>query len=248
MEFRQYFSIIPRRWPIIVFATLVALVVAVGFALRGPRAYEATVRLAVSLSSDAVPATSPPASVTGIAPQVPLRPGELAPYAYYREYYGWLAAEYLADDLSEIIKSDVFLSDVGATLGEDVRQALVKDVIRTKKTHRILEITVQAPTAEQAKEIAGGINRAVQEHGGKYLAQLSSPAGQVAILDTPVARASSTTGSQVLDIIIRVFAGLVIGLFLAVVAEYFDSTLRSAREAERALALPVLGQIPTASR
>src|SRR5581483_10832419 len=97
---------------------------------------------------------------------------ESAPYLYYRDYYYWLAAEYLADDLSEVVRSDSFIADVGATLNEDVRKVLVPSVIRTKKTHRILEVTVQAPQADQAERIADGINRVIQEKGGKYLGQL----------------------------------------------------------------------------
>jgi capsular polysaccharide biosynthesis protein len=248
MEFRQYFSIIPRRWPVIAFATAVALVVAVVFALRGPRAYEATVRLAVSLGGDAAQATAAPPSFPGATVQGSSTASEVPPYVYYRDYYAWLAAEYLADDLSEVIRSDSFLADVGSFLDEDVRRVLVRDVIRTKKTHRILEVSVQAPQPEQAERIAAGINRVIQDEGGKYLAQLATPSGKIAVLDKPVARPASATGSQVLDIGIRTLAGLVIGLFLAVVAEYLDSTLRTARDAERALALPVLGQIPADSR
>src|SRR5581483_12371532 len=88
---------------------------------------------------------------------------ESAPYVYFRDYYYWLAAEYLADDLSEVLRSDRFISDVGKYLDEDVRRVFVRDVIRTRKTHRILEVTVQAPQPEQAERIAAGINRVISE-------------------------------------------------------------------------------------
>jgi capsular polysaccharide biosynthesis protein len=254
MELRQYLSIIPRRWPIIVFATAVALIVAVAFALRGPRAYESTVRLAVSLGGDAgLSQAAPDPSAIGAALPPTLPQGARAlpenpPYLWFRDYYYWLAAEYLADDLSEVIKSDSFIADVGATLNEDTRRVLVREVLRTKKTHRIIEVTVQAPQAEQAERIALGINRVIQEHGRKYLGTLDTPSGQIAVLDKPVVRPASTTGSLIADLVIRTLAGFVIGLFLAVVAEYFDSTMRTAQEAERALGLPILGQIPEAAR
>ena len=45
MELREYLDIVQRRWPIIAAATLLALVVAAFWALRGPRAYEATTRI-----------------------------------------------------------------------------------------------------------------------------------------------------------------------------------------------------------
>src|SRR5581483_11646764 len=244
MEIRQYFSIVPRRWPIIVVITLLTFVIAGAWALRGPRAYEATVRLAVSLGGD-------PAAIAGasqISPPIPATGGgqDLPPYVYFRDYYYWLAAEYLADDLSEVLRSDRFISDVGKYLDEDVRRVFVRDVIRTRKTHRILEVTVQAPQPEQAERIAAGINRVISEQGGKYLAQLATPSGQIAVLDRPVARPATTTGSQTLDLGLRGLAGLVIGLFVAFVVDYFDSTIRTAQEAERTLGLPVLGQIPAA--
>src|SRR5437867_4266726 len=52
MELREYLDIVQRRWPIIAAATLLALVVAAFWALRGPRAYEATTRIIVSVSAD----------------------------------------------------------------------------------------------------------------------------------------------------------------------------------------------------
>src|SRR5437899_11227474 len=110
MEFRQYLEILQRRWPIIVLATAVALLASVIFAARGPRAYEATVRLAVSLGGDptGLSTTAPPPS--GARPELIPPPGspggagsDLPPYLYFKDYYYWLAAEYLADDLGEII-------------------------------------------------------------------------------------------------------------------------------------------------
>src|SRR3954452_15880600 len=164
MELRQYLSIIPRRWPIIAIVTLVALIASVAFSFRGPRAYEATVRLAVSLSGD-LPLTAANISALSGPGGPPPPSAEVAPYVWYKEYYAWLAAEYLADDLSEVIRTDSFMSDVGKILDEDVRRVFVRDVIRTRKTHRILEITVQAPQPEQAERIAAGINRVIQEQG-----------------------------------------------------------------------------------
>ncbi len=239
MELRQYLSIFARRWPIIALVTIVALVVAIAFAFRGPRAYEATVRLAVSLGAD--PQGNPPP-----IPAQAARSADAVPYAYFRDYYYWLAAEYLADDLGEVIRSDSFIADVGNYLDQDVQRVLVRDVIRARKTHRILEVTVQAPEAAQAERIAAGINRVVQEHGAKYLAQLASPSGQISVLDKPVVRPATTTGNFILDLGLRTLAGVVVGLFLALVMEYLDSTLRTAQDVERGIGLAVLGQIPRA--
>ena len=45
-------------------------------------------------------------------------------------------------------------------------------------------------------------------------------------------------------IALRGVVGLFAGLLLAAAADYLDSRLRSGREVERSLGLPVLGEIP----
>jgi capsular polysaccharide biosynthesis protein len=69
--------------------------------------------------------------------------------------------------------------------------------------------------------------------------------GQVVLIDPPTVRASTTTGSRWLDLALRGGLGLLVGLLLAVVLEYLDSRLRTAREVEQYLGLPVLGEIPS---
>ncbi len=224
MELRDYVSVVQRRWPIVAAITVLALLVGAFFTLRGPRAYEATIRLAVSAGADA--RTDAP------------------PYVYYRDYYAWLASEYLADDLSEIIKSDAFATDVKQALNDNTEGGTIRQVIRTKKTHRILEVTVQAPTVEQASRMSTAIDQVIRTQGAKYLAQLSSPNNQIARIDEPSVHPATTTPSQALDITLRGLVGLLAGLLLAVVAEYLDSRLRSARDVESTLGLRVLGEIP----
>ena len=58
-------------------------------------------------------------------------------------------------------------------------------------------------------------------------------------------KAATTTGSLLADIGLRTLLGLMAGLFLAFVVDYLDSTLRTRHDAERALGLPVLGEIPS---
>jgi capsular polysaccharide biosynthesis protein len=228
LEVRDYLAVLQRRWKIILALGLVALAVATIAALRGPRAYEATIRIAVSTGDRAA--------------------GDAAPYLYYREYYNWLASEYLADDLSEVVRSDSFAADVAAELNEQVSRAAIREVVRARKTHRILEVTVQAADADQATRIAGAVAEVIRAKGGKYLAQLATPSGQLAVLDQPVARPATTTGSLMLDIGLRTALGLILGVFLAFLIDYLDSSVRSSRDVERFLGLPVLGEIPTSGR
>jgi capsular polysaccharide biosynthesis protein len=224
LELRDYVAVLKRRWPIVATVTILSLIVGAFFTLRGPRSYEATIRLAVSAGADAR--------------------ADAAPYSYYRDYYAWLASEYLADDLSEIIKSDAFAADVKQALNENLDGAAIRQVIRTKKTHRILEVTVQAPTPEQAERLGLAVDRVIRSEGAKYLAQLSTPNNQIARIDDPAVHPATTTPTQALDIALRGLVGFLAGLLLAFLAEYLDSRMRSARDVEQSLGLRVLGEIP----
>jgi len=224
LELRDYFGVLRRRWPIVAAVTLLALLIGSAFTLRGPRAYESTVRLAVSAGADAR--------------------ADTPPYVYYRDYYAWLASEYLADDLSEIIKSDAFAADVRNALGDNTEAGAIRQVIRTKKTHRILEVTVQAGTPEQVERMATAVDQVIKTQGGKYLAQLASGSSQIARIDDPAVHPATTTPSQILDIALRGLVGFFAGVLLAAAVEYFDSRVRSAHDIRRSLGLRVLGEIP----
>jgi capsular polysaccharide biosynthesis protein len=226
MDLREYADVIRRRWLIIVAVTVLSAIVAGAWAWRGPRAFEATTRMTVS-----------------VAPKS--GPGEVAPYEHFREYYAWLSSEYLADDLSEIIRSDAFAEDIRLALNEDVDRSAIRDVVRARKTHRILEVTVFASSADRARRIGMAVGDVIQTKGSKYLAQLAEPSAQVVVIDEPVVKAATTTGSQLADIGLRTLLGLMAGLFLAFVVDYLDSTLRTRNEVEQALGLPVLGEIPS---
>lgn len=224
MEIRDLLSAIQRRWRIVAFVTLLALVVGGFFTLRGPLAWESTIRLAVSTGADTR--------------------ADAPPYVYYRDYYAWLASEYLADDITEVIKSDAFLSDVAAHLNEPLTGSSIRHALRAKKTHRIVDVTVQAPTADQARRIAGAIAEVIRTQGSKYLRQLATANSQIAVIDGPDTLPATTTPSQALDIGLRGALGLLAGLFLAWIVDYIDSTLRTSADVQRALGLPILGEIP----
>src|SRR5688500_4308156 len=96
MELLQYWEIVRRRWWLPAALTLVALVASAGVALRGAAAWETEMRLAIS--------TQPTVD-------------RLTSLYYDPIYYANLSSEYLADDLSEIIRSEAFANDVLAELG-----------------------------------------------------------------------------------------------------------------------------------
>lgn len=233
MEFREYVAVVQRRWPIVLVLTALTLLVSGVFALRGPKAYEAQVRLAVSVGKPAV----------GAPPET-----EQPPYVYQRDYYQWLASEYLADDLSEIIQSDAFAARVSSRVNEEITKADIRDVARVRKTHRILDVTIQAGRPDLAERVVAAIIQEIQQNGHIYLAELASDRGQVVAIDEPQVKPATTTRSLAADLGLRGALGLFAGLALAFIVDYLDSTVRSSREVERILGLPVLGEIPAPGR
>jgi polysaccharide biosynthesis transport protein len=229
LELRDYFGVLRRRWQVILLTTAIVGIIATALTLRGPRSYESTVRLAVSISTNRA----------AVGPD---------PYPHFADYYAWLSSEYLADDLSEIIKSDAFAADVATHLNEDVVRSQFREVVRPKKTHRLLEVTVQAGSPDSARRIASALVDVIRTQGPKYLAQMDQSGAKIVAIDTPTARAATTTGSQYLDIALRGSFGILFGLFLAFLVDYFDTRVRTARETERALGVPVLAEIPQEPR
>ncbi|HHX63803.1 MAG TPA: hypothetical protein GX702_02820, partial [Chloroflexi bacterium] len=116
MELVRYWRIIVKR--IWIIAALLAVVL-VSYLLLTPRpapSYTANMRF-----------------VVGIPPE----DGDGRYYTYDR-HYTWLTAEYLVDDLSEIVKSHAFARDVAAIAGLNVPTGAIQGATMTSKLHRIL--------------------------------------------------------------------------------------------------------------
>ena len=52
MELKAYGSVVRRRWRLVALITLLTLAASTAFALRGPSAYQATMKLAISVVPD----------------------------------------------------------------------------------------------------------------------------------------------------------------------------------------------------
>ena len=95
-------------------------------------------------------------------------------YYTYDQYYTWLTSEYLADDLSEVVRSQVFAQDVSKRLGNTVPAGVIQGATNPQKTHRILTVSITTGSAEQSMAIAGAAAAALQEQGDKYFAQVNA--------------------------------------------------------------------------
>ncbi len=224
MELRHYGAIIWRwRW-------LVLAVAAVTFAAsflvqtREPVLYQTTVRLALN-------------------PNLPLTSGDYSPAQHY--YYENIAAEYLNDDIMEIVESQSFrqaaAARASAALGRPVNGA-----IENKKAHKVMRFTVTADDPEQAKALGKAIAELLSEPDSRYFQMLVSYKPTVTLADEIVAAQITAPSRAYLYLLLRVLLALGAGLGLAFLLEYLDDTLRSARDVESA-GLVVLAEIPSAA-
>ena len=223
MELREYGALLWRRWPIWVGLTVLALIFSTIYSLLGPNAYDSSLRVAVG--------TEPLPTAVGY---------------YDPNYYAWLSSEYLADDLSELLKSEAFAQDVSSFVGYRVDARAIADVTRTKKTHRLIDVTISAPTAEQAQALGQAFEQAVNARLPAYFPQLRVQNAHVAVVNHPAVSRALSPPLLLGSIALRTAVGLVLGLALAFLVDYLDASVRDRAEAEQLLGMPLLAEIPRA--
>ena len=222
MELREYWTILSRRWPLVAVVTLITLVASTLMVAFGPTLYKAEFRLTVSVKPEP-------------------RQGN---YYMYDQYYTWLTSEYLVDDFGEVIKSDAFAKDVAQRLGESVPADAIKRDLNTKKTHRILTVTVTTSSPQRSQDIANAMKDVMESKARDYFAQLSTGDAMMRVIDDPKAEPEMGLLRRILEIVLRTAVGFLAAVGLAFLLNYLDPTLRSREETERVLELPVLAEVP----
>jgi capsular polysaccharide biosynthesis protein len=225
MELRAYGTVLKRHAWLIGLITLATLIISVGMALRGPTAYTASMRLAISVVPD---------------PRV-------GDFFKFDSYYSVLTSEYLADDLSELLRSEAFAADVSAEMGNTVEPDAIVNLTRTKKTHRLLDVQIASGNPETALAIAEAYERVLNTKLPEYLAFLQANNGFVRIVNRPSVARTNTLPLTVAEIGLRTMAGFLGAVGLAFLLEYVDDRLRDRRQVESFLGTTVLAEIPSTS-
>jgi capsular polysaccharide biosynthesis protein len=225
MELRAYGAVLKRHARLIGLITLATLVISAGMALRGPSAYTASMRLAISVVPD---------------PRV-------GDFFKFDSYYSVLTSEYLADDLSELLRSEAFAADVSAEMGNTVEPEAIVNLTRTKKTHRLLDVQIASSDPQTAMVIAEAYERVLNTKLGEYLAFLQANNGYVRIVNRPKVGRTNTLPLTAAEIGLRTMAGLLGAVGLAFLLEYVDDRLRDRRQVETFLGTTVLAEIPSTS-
>jgi len=224
LELREYWAILTRRWQLIGVVTALTLAVSALMIALGPSYYKSDLRMSVS-----------------IVPEP--KQGD---YYTYDRYYTWLTAEYLVDDLGELIRSDVFLKDASQRIGGMVipKEEIRRD-ISTKKTHRILTISVTTENPHYSYIIANAIKDSLNEHAKDYFGQLNADNAMITVLDDPAAQAEMGLLRKAIEVGLRTVVGFLAAVALAFLLNYLDPTVRSTKEVEQLLGLPVLAELPS---
>jgi len=221
MELRQYWGIIWRRWWLIAILLGVVLVVSL-VTYRPPEpVFVASMRFAIGIEGD-----EPVNAASGEG-----------------RSDAWLASEYLADDLSEVLKG----GDFAARISERTGFAIPAGAIFASREHRIMTVNITWSDRDQVQAIAEAVGAAVEDGGAEYFPQLSGVEAQAVLIDGPGIGQAGRSLRQKLDLPIRLFVALVAGVALAFLWDALDGTVRNRRDMEL-LGTPVLGEIPRKRR
>lgn len=227
MELREYWRIIRRRWWIPAGLTAAVLIFS-ALQLRvwqvEPPVYTASMRLLVGV----LPAAA--ADVT----------------AYDPRYYGWLTSEYLVDDFTEVVRSELFARNVSARLANQaitVPPGVIQGSAATGKQHRIITLNFSWGERAQLEAIAAAAAAELVENASTYFAQLGSDGAGVTLIDSPAVVAAGPSLRSRLEFPLRVLLALIVAFGLVFLLEYQDTSVR--REGDlQAIGLTLIGAIP----
>lgn len=217
MELRRYWRITWRRWWLIAALLIIVLVVSLVTLDKPAPVYVATMRFAIGIEGD-----EPVSVVSGDG-----------------RSDAWLASEYLADDLSEVLKGGDFASGITRQVGFDVPAG----TIFASREHRIMTVSITWHDRDQVQAIAEAVGATVKDGGAEYFPQLLGVEAQAVLIDGPAIGQTGRSLKEKLDLPIRLFVALVAGVALAFLWDHLDDTVRDRDEA-MALGIPVLGEIP----
>jgi capsular polysaccharide biosynthesis protein len=221
MELRKYWQIVWRRWWLVAATVGIVLVVSL-LTYRQPQpAYVANMRFAIGIEGQ-----EPVSAVSGEG-----------------RSDVWLASEYLADDLSEVVKGGDFASRVSDQVGFTVPAG----TIFASREHRIMTVSITWPDQEQVQAIAETVGAAVEDGGTDYFPQLVGIKASAILIDGPGIGQVGRSLRDKLDLPIRLLVAFAAGVALAFLWDYLDDSIRDRAEVED-LGVPVVGEIPRKSR
>ena len=227
MELRQYAQILYRRWWI-----PVALVILTGLFS------------AIQLRPWQTPAPTYTASLRVLIGVAPATAADAA--AYDPRYYAWLTSEYLVDDFTQVVRSDLFAQKVSERLadqGISVPAGAIQGSAATGQLHRIITLNLSWPDQAQLAAIAQAAADELVQNADFYVRQLGSDPTMVTLLDGPAFGQVGQSLRSRLEFPFRLGLALILGLGLIFLLDYLDTSIRTRQDLDE-LGLAVVGEIP----
>jgi capsular polysaccharide biosynthesis protein len=227
MELREYWRILRRRWWLPLGLTaLVALLSLLQLQpwQQPPPLYSAAMRLLV-----------------GVLPAV-----EVDATAYDPRYYAWLTSEYLVDDFTEVVRSELFARNVSERLAGQaitVPPGLIQGSAVTGKQHRIISLNLTWGNQGELAAIAEAAALELSENAVLYFQQLGTDGAGVTLIDGPTVGVVGPSLRSRIELPLRILLGLLVGVGLVFLLDYLDTSVRN-REDLEALGFMVIGEIP----
>lgn len=227
MELREYAQILYRRWWIpVVLVVLTGIFSAVQLRpwVTPPPTYTASLRLLLGVD--------------------PIAQADVADYD--PRYYAWLTSEYLVDDFTQVVGSDLFAGNVSQRLaaeGISLPAGVIRGASNTGQQHRIIALSLSWGDRGQIEAIAQAAADELTQNAAFYFKQLGTDQAVVTLLDAPTIGEVGSSLRSRLELPLRIGLALILGLALIFLLDYLDTTIRDRRDLDN-LGLAVIGEIP----
>jgi len=152
----------------------------------------------------------------------------------------WLASEFVVNAFTDWIKTSSFRAELAVVLGSDVDLSGLNIASDNDRSIGTVEMTYPTPELDRIAQAAITV---LQTRNQQYFPHLGDQPADVTILDAPTVTPFNPPLTNRLAPLVQLGVALVVGVGLAILAEYFDRTLRYPDEVE-AQGIPVLARVP----
>lgn len=223
MEFRTYWSILKRRWLLVVIPVLVVLI--------------------LSLFSYSPPTQAYNVGVRFIAGQVP---SEAAATSDEQRLANWQTSEYIVNTLATWVRGGQFAELVSRRLGEqgvEIPASAVQGSIAADDARSVMTLYMTYGDRDNLVKMMDAAAQVLIEENSMGLPQLGGETAELVQLDQPLVNAVPAGILEQLDLPLRIALSLFAGIGLALLVDYIDPTIRGREDLEM-IGLSVVGEIP----
>ncbi|MEM7117240.1 MAG: hypothetical protein AAF614_32705 [Chloroflexota bacterium] len=221
MELRRYWTILTRRWLLIVIPAVIVLAIGLLTYSRPAPVYNVGVRFIVGQY-----------------------PTEAATLEDEERYYNWLTSEYIVNGLTDWVRGREFAAAVSNELAIDGLAIPAGAIqIAADNTRSMLTISMSHHSTPELAAMIEAVIKVLTEQNGEALPQLGGETAVLTQLDQPMIGQIPVGITSQLDLPLRLALALAAGIGLALLVEYLDPTIRE-RDELLEIGLPIMGEIP----